>query len=144
MRYDVAIVGAGMAGASLAAEIAGEASVLILEAEDQPGYHSTGRSAAFWSETYGGPLIQPLTTASGRFLAEPPSDFSERPFLSPRGALHLADASGAERVAALAGKFAGSEVPLESLGRATLESAVPGLKPGWDVGLLEPTCSDID
>ena len=65
--YDFALVGAGMAGASLAAEIAGEASVLILEAESQPGYHSTGRSAAFWSEIYGGPLIQPLTTASGDF-----------------------------------------------------------------------------
>ena len=64
--YHVAIVGAGMAGASLAAEIAGEASVLILEAEDQPGYHSTGRSAAFWSESYGGPLIQPLTSASAK------------------------------------------------------------------------------
>ena len=68
-RYDIAIVGAGMAGASLAAELAGEASVLLLEAEDRPGYHSTGRSAAFWSETYGGPLIQPLTSASGAFLA---------------------------------------------------------------------------
>ena len=72
--YDVAIVGAGMAGASLAAELAGRASVLLLEAEDQPGYHSTGRSAAFWSESYGGPLIQPLTLASGDFLAAPPED----------------------------------------------------------------------
>ena len=62
--YDVAIIGAGMAGASLAAAIAGAASVLILEAEARPGYHATGRSAAFWSETYGGPLIQPLTSAS--------------------------------------------------------------------------------
>ncbi len=64
-RYDVAIVGAGIAGASIAAELAPHASVLILEGEDQPGYHSTGRSAAFWSETYGGPFVQPLTTASG-------------------------------------------------------------------------------
>src|SRR3546814_8179526 len=65
MRYDVAIVGAGIAGASLAAEAAPHASVLLIEAEDAPGYHATGRSAAFWSETYGGPHIQPLTTASG-------------------------------------------------------------------------------
>ncbi|HEY0043231.1 MAG TPA: FAD-dependent oxidoreductase, partial [Allosphingosinicella sp.] len=68
MSLRIAIVGAGMAGASLAAEIAGEAQVLLLEAEDQPGYHSTGRSAAFWAETYGGPMVQPLTTASGPFL----------------------------------------------------------------------------
>src|SRR3546814_12129214 len=51
MRYDVAIVGAGIAGASLAAEAAPHASVLLIEAEDAPGYHATGRSAAFWSET---------------------------------------------------------------------------------------------
>jgi D-arginine dehydrogenase len=63
--YDVAIVGAGMAGVSLAAMLAPHARVLLLEAEDMPGYHATGRSAAFWSETYGGPGIQPLTTASG-------------------------------------------------------------------------------
>ena len=65
-----------MAGASLAAEIAAEKSVLLIEAEEFPGYHSTGRSAAFWSETYGGPGIQPLTTASQAFLASPPADFS--------------------------------------------------------------------
>ena len=50
-RYDVAIVGAGMAGAGLAAALAGKGRLLLLEAEDRPGYHSTGRSAAFWSET---------------------------------------------------------------------------------------------
>ena len=143
-RFDVAVVGAGMAGASLAAEIAGEASVLILEAEDQPGYHSTGRSAAFWSESYGGPFIQPLTSASGRFLADPPADFAEAPFLRPRGAIHLADAEGEPRLAALAEEFAGSAVPLEPMDRAALEAALPGLRPGWDRGLYEPTCADID
>jgi len=143
-RFDVAVVGAGMAGASLAAEIAGQASVLILEAEDQPGYHSTGRSAAFWSESYGGPFIQPLTSASGRFLADPPADFAEAPFLSPRGAIHLADPEGEPRLAALAEEFAGSSVPLEPMDRAALEAALPGLRPGWDRGLYEPTCADID
>ncbi|MGQ3177999.1 MAG: FAD-dependent oxidoreductase, partial [Blastomonas fulva] len=48
--YDVVIIGAGIAGASLAAEIAPHCRVLIAEAEDRPGYHSTGRSAAFWAE----------------------------------------------------------------------------------------------
>ncbi|MBU1258265.1 MAG: FAD-binding oxidoreductase, partial [Alphaproteobacteria bacterium] len=53
----VAIVGAGMAGASLAAELGSAVRVVLIEGEDQPGYHSTGRSAAFWSETYGGPVV---------------------------------------------------------------------------------------
>ena len=86
-RYDIAVVGAGMAGASLAAELAGNASVLLLEAEDQPGYHATGRSAAFWSESYGGPGIQPLTTASGLFLRA-------GGFLKRRGAVHIARSEG--------------------------------------------------
>jgi D-arginine dehydrogenase len=124
-----------MAGAGLAAALAGEARVLLLEAEERPGYHSTGRSAAFWSETYGGPLIQPLTSASHEALA---------PFLSPRGCIHLADAEGEEAIAALADEFAGSEVPLQALGRPELEARLPGLKAGWEGGLYEPTCADID
>jgi D-arginine dehydrogenase len=136
MDYDIAIVGAGMAGASLAAEVAGRASVLLLEAEDQPGYHSTGRSAAFWAESYGGPLIQPLTTASGPFLAE-------HRFLRPRGALHVADREGLGALAAVETEFA-DRVGFERLDRAELQSRLPGLRPGWVAGLFEPSCADID
>jgi D-arginine dehydrogenase len=129
---DVVVVGAGVAGASLAAEIAGAASVVLLEAESQPGYHSTGRSAAFWSESYGGPLIRPLTTASGPLLA---------PWLRPRGAIHLADSEGRAGLEALAADFPDLVMPMD---RAALEAAIPGLKPGWNHGLAEPSCSDID
>jgi D-arginine dehydrogenase len=129
----IAIVGAGIAGASLAAELAPHAEVLILEAEDFPGYHSTGRSAAFWSESYGGPLVQPLTTASGPML---------EPFLSPRGALHIArDEAGAAALDALEQDFAGSAVPMERVDPSAL---VPGLRTGWTAGLWEPSCADID
>ena len=133
---DIAIVGAGMAGASLAAELAGEASVLLLEAEDQPGYHSTGRSAAFWAESYGGPFVQPLTTASGPFLAR-------HGFLGPRGALHLADLDGLAALGEMEAQF-GADIAFERLGRDRLEALVPGLRPGWLAGLLEPSCADID
>ena len=142
--FDVAVVGAGMAGASLAAEIAGEGRVVLLEAEAQPGYHSTGRSAAFWSETYGGPLVQPLTSASGAFLAAPPADFAERPLMTPRGALHLADAQGEGVLDALLAEFAGSPVPLARLGRTEIERRLPGVRPGWNAAVLEPSCADID
>ncbi|WP_166036768.1 FAD-binding oxidoreductase [Sphingosinicella sp. YJ22] len=142
--FDVAIVGAGMAGASLAAEVAPHARVLLLEAEDHPGYHSTGRSAAFWSETYGGPGIQPLTTASREFLANPPEHVSDRSFLSHRGCLHIADASGEVALDRLLADFDGSDVVLEPRDRAELEAALPQVRPGWDRGVYEPSCADID
>ncbi|MBV9884186.1 MAG: FAD-binding oxidoreductase [Sphingomonadaceae bacterium] len=131
----VAIVGAGMAGASLAAEIGEAADVLLLEAESRPGYHSTGRSAAFWAESYGGPLIRPLTSGSGPFLGA-------HGFLKPRGAIHLADAASRSSLDALAAAFPG--MGFAPLGRAALEAAIPGLKPGRDFGLAEPSCADID
>ncbi len=143
-KADVLIAGAGMAGASLAAELAGMASVVVIEAEAQAGYHSTGRSAAFWSESYGGPLVQPLTTASGPFLAQPPAGFHGRPFLMPRGAVHLADADGAGVLEAMVREYEKSPVRLERLGRPALERLIPGLARGWDAGLAEPSCADID
>ena len=141
---DVAIVGAGIAGASLAAEIAANASVLLLEAEEHCGYHATGRSAAFWSESYGGPLVQPLTSASGSFLASPPGEFAGRPFLGPRGAIHLAGPGGVASLDSIQAAFAGHRFKLERLNRISLERLIPGLRPGWDEALWEPGCADID
>jgi len=143
-RADIAIVGAGMAGASLAAELAPHASVVLLEAEDQPGYHSTGRSAAFWSETYGGPRIQPLTSASGSFLAAPPAEFAAAGFLKARGAIHVAASEDDASLGQLERRFRGSDVRLRSLGRDQLGAIIPNLMSGWNGGILEPTCADID
>lgn len=141
---DIAIVGAGIAGASLAAAIGGRRSVLLIEAEDLPGYHSTGRSAAFWSESYGGPLVQPLTTASGPFLDQPPADFHDRSLLRPRGAVYIADRDGEPALAAMCQELAGTSVDFRPLDRAALVRILPGLKRGWTRGLAEPSCADID
>ncbi|KQN36589.1 FAD-dependent oxidoreductase [Sphingomonas sp. Leaf407] len=137
-RQRIAIVGAGMAGASLAAELGEAADVVLLEAESQPGYHATGRSAAFWSETYGGPLVQPLTTASGPLLHAPPADFAERSFLRTRGELLIARDPAV--LDTLAAGFAGSGVPIE---RRDPGVQVPGLRGTWDA-LWSPGCADID
>jgi D-arginine dehydrogenase len=132
--FDIAIVGAGIAGATLAAAIGDRARVLLLEAEDQPGYHATGRSAAFWSETYGGPAIQPLTSLSGTALRE-------GGFLEPLGSLHIGQAHEAPLADAFLADFAGSGVPLE---RVDPRALVPGLRPEWSVGVMEPSCAYID
>lgn len=134
MRYDIVIVGAGIAGASLAAELAPHVSVAMIEAEDSPGYHATGRSAAFWSETYGGPAIQPLTTASGAALRE-------GGFLDPMGALHIGRAHDRIAFDALLGSFLSSGVVLTEVDPA---AHVPGLRPEWTLGVLEASCAYID
>jgi len=89
---DFVVVGAGIAGASVAWQLSDRASVLVLERETQPGYHSTGRSAALYLEHYGPPQVQALTRASRAFYTAPPADFMPEPVLSPRGALYVARA----------------------------------------------------
>ena len=88
--YDTLIIGAGIAGASLGYRLAGQQKVLLLEREAQPGYHSTGRSAAMFMEAYGTPQIQALTRASRAFYEAPPQGFCEHPLLEPRGCLYVA------------------------------------------------------
>lgn len=135
MKTEIAIIGAGIAGATLAAALGSRARVLLLEAESHPGYHSTGRSAAFWSESYGGPAIQPLTTASFAGLA---------PYLGPRSCLHIADAGGEAALDALAADFAGRSPDLVPVDRDALARRVPGLSPAYVRALEEPSCRDID
>ena len=84
------IVGADIPGASVAYHLAAHGKVLLLEMEENPGYHSTGRSAALYAESYGNRTIRALTTASGDFFKNPPSGFTEHPLINPRGVLMLA------------------------------------------------------
>ena len=142
--FDVAIVGAGIAGASLAGELAGRKRVLLLEAEAHPGYHATGRSAAFWTESYGGPAIQPLTTASGPLLAAPPPEFHERSFLRKRGALHIGQTADQGFAEALLADFCSSGVAIKPLEAAEISQKIPAIREGWTLGLWEADCCDID
>jgi len=87
---DYIVVGAGIAGASVAAELAAHGRVTLLEAESQAGYHSTGRSAALFSEAYGNAPVRALTRASHAFLSKPPEGFAAAPLLRERHTLFLA------------------------------------------------------
>lgn len=141
----IVIVGAGMAGASLAALVmrrAGEGAIparriTLIEAESHPGYHTTGRSAAFWSESYGGPGVQPLTTMSGPVLAA-------LGVLSARGAVTLARAGEEEGLEAFARRYEALGVRVERLDRAACAARIPGLREHWVAGVFEPECRDID
>jgi len=132
---DILIVGGGIAGASLGAEVAAHRRTVLIEAEDQCGAHSTGRSAAFWLESYGGAAVAPLTTASRPFLDAPPPEFSERGFLRTRGALHVTRDDPPELPAGIESRI---------IERPELERMVPGIRPQWVRALFEPGCADID
>lgn len=72
--FDVVVIGGGMAGASIAYELAADRSVCLLEAESGLARHTTGRSAATWVGSYGPPVVRRLTAASRPFLDDPPLD----------------------------------------------------------------------
>lgn len=127
-EYDIVIVGGGIAGASLGAEVAAARRTLILEAEEHCGAHATGRSAAFWLESYGGPKVATLTAASRGVL-------TNGGFLTERGAVHLSDGDWPEVPRGVAAR---------RLSRAELEQIVPGIRSRWIRALLEPGCADID
>jgi D-arginine dehydrogenase len=136
-HVDIAVIGAGIAGASIAAELAPHGSVLLAEAEHFAGYHATGRSAAFWDECYGGPQVVPLTLASGPWLRQ-------GGFLGPRGALHIAREGQEHALDAFEQAFADTGATIERVARAEIEALVPGILPAWRAAIREPHCADID
>jgi glycine/D-amino acid oxidase-like deaminating enzyme len=89
-QADFLVIGGGIAGASVAWHLARCGRVIVLEREAQPGYHSTGRSAALFAESYGTAQVRALTMASRAFLGCPPAGFAEQPLLTQRGALLVA------------------------------------------------------
>jgi D-arginine dehydrogenase len=134
-KLDILIVGGGIAGASLGAEVAANRRTMIIEAEDHCGYHSTGRSAAFFLESYGGPVVAKLSAASHDFLADPPVEFADSGFLRRRGALHLSRGEWPELPPG---------VNASTVDREGLERRIPGIKSPWIRALFEPSCADID
>jgi D-arginine dehydrogenase len=83
-KPDIVVIGAGIAGTAIAAHLAAHRKVQLFEMERQPGYHSTGRSAAVFSEAYGNETIRALTRASRQFFFDPPPKFAAAPLVTPR------------------------------------------------------------
>ena len=140
--FDFIVVGAGMAGASLAAALASTARVALIEAEQHPGFHATGRSAALFAPNYASPIFRALTRASAAFLGSPPQSFSPRPLLRQRGALYIARADQEERLQDTRRTAVG---PLERLSVAGALAKVPALRRDYvAAALYEPDVHDID
>lgn len=142
---EVIIVGAGIAGASLAAFLSATHRVLLLEAESQPGYHSTGRSAAMFMESYGTPTIRALTRASRAFYTAPPAGFSATPLISPRGAMYVGTPEQRDLLDQTEAELRPHTPNLQRLTAGEALAFVPVLRPGQVGGaLLDPDAADID
>jgi D-arginine dehydrogenase len=88
--FDIAVIGAGMAGATAAAFLSTDRRVVLIEAEEVAGYHTTGRSAAIWVQNYGPPDVRVLTGLSRSFYENPPAGFSEISLIRRRAVLLVA------------------------------------------------------
>lgn len=143
--YDFVIIGAGIAGASAGWELAAHRRVLLLEREAQPGYHTTGRSAALYSATYGTPNICALTRASRAFYDAPPPEFGSAPILTPRGVVYLAGPDQLDLLEAAYAEALPRNPQVRRLTREELLEQAPCLRPeAVAAGMSEPGAADID
>ena len=144
-HYDFVIIGAGIAGASVGWELAARHRVLLLERESQPGYHTTGRSAALYSATYGTANIRALTRASRAFYDAPPPEFGTSPILTPRGVVYLAGPDQLDLLDAAYAEILPLNPGVRRLTRDELLAELPCLRPeAVAAGMSEPGAADID
>jgi D-arginine dehydrogenase len=143
--YDFLIIGAGIAGASLGHFLAPHGRCLILEREHQPGYHSTGRSAAQFIASYGPPQVRALSRASEAFFTGPPAGFSEVPLLAPRGLLTVAGAGELASLEAAWDVLHQTSPHGRRLAAAEALAMVPVLRPERvSAAIYEPDSFDMD
>ncbi len=119
-EYDIVVIGGGMAGASIAAHLSEHASVRLLEMEHQPGYHSTGRSAALFLEPYGNATVRGLTRASRRFFHSPPENFCAGHLVTPRAVLNTVRAGQTDAMESVLE----AAVPSDGIERISAEEAL--------------------
>lgn len=140
-KTDIIVIGAGIAGASAAAELAASATVVLLEMEAQPGYHATGRSAAYFAAAYGKKVVRDFTGCCEDFFRQPPAGFSEVELLRPRDCMFFGRADQAEQLQALQR----DNPALVRLSASAVLERVPVFAESYiDAGLWEPRGGDLD
>ncbi|MCF8995816.1 FAD-dependent oxidoreductase, partial [Pseudomonas carnis] len=144
-QADFIIIGGGIAGASTGFWLSQHGKVLVLERENHPAYHSTGRSAALYTAAYGTPQVRALTLASRAFFDQPPAGFCEHPLLTPRGEMTV-DFNGDP--AELDSQYLSAKATVAQVQRLTVDEAcarLPILRREKVHGAIyDPTACDID
>lgn len=134
-----------MAGASLAYELSRANRVCLVEAEAQPGFHTTGRSAALFAPSYGGAEIRAITRASHAFFLQPPEGFCDHPLLHPRGCMFIGRADQTGRLDWMAEEVARSGGEVSRIAAARAFALIPRLRPDYVAGaIFDPHAMDID
>jgi D-arginine dehydrogenase len=145
LAYEFVVIGAGIAGASAAYELAKIGSTIILERESQPGYHTTGRSAAVFSEIYGNATIRGLTVGSRGFFASPPAGFCEYPLWKQRHSVMIARSDQLAKLKRAYDEWVKLAPSVRWLEGDEARDVTPMLKPDYMAGgVLEPAANDLD
>ncbi len=143
-EVDVVVVGGGIAGVSVAANLAETLKVVVLERESHPGLHSTGRSAALFSEIYGGKAVRALSRGSREFFYSPPEGFTSGPIVRQRSTLHIATADQRNQLDAFA-TLPDVAPAIRRLDGAGARALCPILRDGYvESAALETASCDLD
>lgn len=143
-NYDVIVIGGGIAGVSIGYELSRDRRVCLLEMESTLAFHTTGRSAATFLETYGGPEIRALTTGSRAFFENPPDAF-ESALMSPRPLLQFAKMGRGSVIDDLHRDVLPLVPDAELLSPEEVEKYFPVVAPGYvERGMYEPGAMELD
>jgi D-arginine dehydrogenase len=137
--FDVVVIGAGIGGATVAAALASTHKVALIEAEEQAGYHTTGRSAAIWVLNYGPPDVRRLTGLSKPFFLAPPEGFA--PLAHRRPVMYLAP----EPMVGVLDELIGRDLGIREISMSEAAAIVPAIRPGYAVRAgFEEDAFDMD
>lgn len=146
-QADFLIVGGGIAGLSAAARLVRHGRVVVIEAEEALGYHSSGRSVSFSHYGIGNRAVRALTAYSRTFFEAQPEGFCETPIARVFPSLYFAEESALPKLAALDAAMAEFTDAMRPVGAAEMAALCPALNtgPGAAVrGLLDPTGLKLD
>lgn len=138
------VVGGGIAGVAVGAELIKRGSVLVVERKDSLAYHTTGRSAAIFMESYGNAAIRKLTCMSRSFYENPPENLTDHPLCAPRGALIVGDESHWEKLQARYQSILNQVPSAAWLDQKAISAMVPFLSEKWMGGIFEPNAFDLN